>query len=306
MTIYDREHGFWPQNRPRLLQLQKVRAALLPQNLAEGLQALWLQAQKSRSITPALAWSWQHADQQQWNFEDWLTAANWGGRAHKLMREWWRWAPKRTDELLALVDPPDLTPIREAIGQGRGCLLACAHVGATAAGVEFLQRSGLPFTSVGFAGSERVVDGPRERRITLTSNRTATIRAVLNGLRSGDCIAWSVDSPVGATVTCDLLGHPLRMVAAAPKFAARHASASFWCQALWRRDRIVIEIERLPDRVAGEFEADWTNRWYGAYLKRLERVVRGDPRNLLCLAAGMWLNFSPVRRFGAAQALERR
>ncbi len=305
LTIYDREHGHWPQCRPRLLEIQKVRAPLLPPTLAEGLQALWQEAGKSPSIRPGLAWAWEHADHGKWNRGDWLAAADWGARAHQLMVEWWRWAPERADEILALVDPPDLAPIREALAQGRGCILACAHIGATAAGVEFLQQSDLPFTSVGFAGSERAAYRECERRMTITANATAAARAVVNGLKGGDAVAWSVDSPVGNTVTFEFLGRPLRWVAAAPKIAARYASASFWCQALWRGERIVFEIERLPDTVADESEADWTRRWYSAYLSRLEQVIRGDPRNLLGMA-GMWLAFSPLPRFGAAQALEAR
>jgi tetratricopeptide (TPR) repeat protein len=304
LTIYDREHGLWPQCRPRLLELQKICAQRLPPTLEEGLQALWQRVGKSQSLGPAVDWAWEHADQEKWDREEWLAAVEWGGWAHPLLVDWWRWAPQRADEILALVEPPDLTPIREAIAQGRGCILACAHVGAISVGVEFLQRSGLPFTSVGFAGTERVVERQRERRITITANRVATARGVRNALIAGDVIAWTVDSPVGETVTFDLLGRPMRFVAAPPKFVARYASASFWCQSLWRGDRIVFEIERLPDHVAGESDDDWTRRWYGAYLNRLERVVRGDPRNLQCLA-GMWLSFAPRRRFGAAQALDR-
>ncbi len=305
LTIYDREHGLWPQCRPRLLELQRVCAQRLPATLEGGLQALWQQVGKSRSSGPAVEWAWEHADHEKWDRVEWLAAVEWGGRAHPLLVDWWRWAPERADEILALLDPPDLTPIREAIAQGRGCVLACAHVGAISVGVEFLQRSGLPFTTVGFAGTERVVERRRERRITITSNRVATARAVRNALIEGDVVAWTVDSPVGETVTFELLGRPMRFVAAPPKFIARYASASFWCQSLWRGDRIVFEIERLPDPVAGESDEDWTRRWYGAYLNRLEQVVRGDPRNLQCLA-GMWLSFAPRRRFGAAQALEQR
>jgi tetratricopeptide (TPR) repeat protein len=305
LTIYDREQGLWPQCRPRLLELQKICTRRLPATLKEGLRAIWQQVGKSQSPESAVDWAWEHADREKWDHGEWLAAVEWGRWAHPLLVDWWRWAPERADEILALIDPPDLTPIREAIAQGRGCVLACAHVGAVSVGVEFLQRSGLPFTSVGFAGTERVVEHRRERRITITANRVATARAVRNALIAGDVIAWTMDSPVGETVTFELLGRPMRFVAAPPKFIARYASASFWCQTLWRGDRIVIEIERLPDYVAGESDEDWTRRWYGAYLNRLERVVRGDPRNLLCLA-GMWLSFSPARRFGAAQALERR
>lgn len=305
ITTYDREQGRWPQNRRRLLELGNLVAPRLPPTLAEGLRGCWRQARASSAPTPALAWAWEHADHHVWNQKEWLTAARWGEQAHKVMRSWWRWAPERADEILSMVEKPDLTPLQAALATGRGCLLACAHVGPIAAGVEFLQDRDLPFVTVGFAGSERVVDDGRDRRITITSNRIATTRAVINSLNAGDLVAWSVDSPVGATVTIDLLGHPLRLVAVAPKLSRRYASASFWCQALWRGDRIVIELERLPDPVENESDADWTTRWYRAYLSCLERVVRGDPRNLLG-RAGMWLNFAPVRRFGAAQALERR
>jgi tetratricopeptide (TPR) repeat protein len=304
LTIYDRENGLWPQCRPRLLELQRIRAQRLPRTLQEGLRALWQEARKSQAVDPAQAWAWEHADQEKWNRAEWLAAVEWGRRAHHLLVEWWRWAPDRADEILALLDPPDLTPIRDAIAQGRGCVLACAHVGATSVGVECLQRSGLPFTSVGFAGTERVIERRQERRITITTNRVATARSVRKALIAGDVIAWTVDSPVGETVTFAFMGQPVRFVAATPKFVARYASASFWCQTLWRGDRIVFELERLPDPVAGECEDDWTRRWYGAYLNRLEQVVRGDPRNLLC-QVGMWLSFSPRRRFGAALALER-
>jgi lauroyl/myristoyl acyltransferase len=302
LTIHDREQGLWPQCRPRLRELQKLRAPLLPPSLAEELRAIQQQPRKSRSVTPAVTWAWEHADQQRWVKEDWLTAVEHGTRMHALLREWWRWAPERADEIMALVEPPDLAPIREALAQGCGCILACAHVGEQAAGVEFLQRSGLPFTSIGFAGSERAHEVERERRIILTTNRFANARALVDRLKAGDAIAWSVDSPVGETVTLEFLGRPLKVLAAAPRYAARYAGSSFWCQSLWRGDRIVIDIERLPDPAAGESDDDWTRRWYSAYLAKLEGVIRGDPRNLVC-QNGMWFDFSSARRFGAAQAL---
>lgn len=305
LTIYDREQGRWPQNRPRLLELQKQVVGRLPPTLAEGLRDGWSQAREPRSMSPTLAWAWKHADQQRWKQEEWLVAARWGYQAHKLLRSWWRWAPERADEITALVEAPDLSPLRNLVARRQGCFLTGAHAGATLAGVELLRNSDLPFVTVGFAGGERAVDDGRDRRISITANRTATTRAVIRSLNSGDVVGWPIDSPVGATVTFDFLGSPVRLVAAVPKIVRRYAGASFWLLPLWREDRIIIEIERLPDPVPGESEADWTSRWYRAYLDCFERIVRGDPRNLVC-QGGMWLNFAPVRRFGVAQALERR
>jgi hypothetical protein len=45
----------------------------------------------------------------------------------------------------------------------------------------------------------------------------------------------------------------------------------------------------LPDPLPDEPPAVWTQRWFSAYLGRLERVMRGAPENL-GLESGIWAN----------------
>ena len=302
LTFHDQEQGHWPQTRPLMLQLQKVRAAALPPTLAEGLHDIWDNVRKTRPISPAMAWAWEYADQGVWDWNEWRMAAAWGAQASALLKDWWRWAPERTDEIHALIDAPDLTPIRESMAGGRGCILAGAHVGASAIAVEIFRETGVAVTRVGFAGHERALEDEQGQVITVTANRLATTRAIIDQLSAGHSIGWTLDSPIGAGASFDFMGRSVQLIAIAPRLARRHASASFWCQPLWRGDRIVVEIERLPDPVDGEPEADWTARWYGAYLRRLEAVVRGDPRNLV-LRRGLWYEPKLSELYGAPRSL---
>jgi lauroyl/myristoyl acyltransferase len=139
-------------------------------------------------------------------------------------------------------------------------------------------------------------------RIVVTDNVRASTRNILQPLRNGTVIAWTVDSMVGDTYSVDFLGRELRLNAMAPRIAQRHASASFWCYPHWRGERVAFEIERLPEPRDGEDVDSWAARWYAPYLDKLEQVVRGDPRNITTRFL-TWREPNPDTSFGVRRTL---
>ncbi len=280
---------------PYAARLKTIQARRLRGVLAEDLEALRGVNFPEPVSKAAQRWAWELADQTAWDFHAWRTAADWGGRSRRLVQQWWLYAPERAQaEIMAMIEPPDLTPVRQAMSGGKGCLLVGSHFGPTLAGVQFFQACGIPFRTLGAAGREQIdwLDAPT--LIPVTHNPFASVREAVSLLRSGSMIGILEDSPWGQEAfAVEHLGRSIALSSFAPKLARRHGAASFWCAPLWKGERIIIELERLPDPAAEEPEQAWFQRWCVAYLARLERLMRGDPRNI-DLRKGVWSNTRPA------------
>jgi len=126
--------------------------------------------------------------------------------------------------------------------------------------------------------------------IPSVSNYIATTRALVNEVRRGTVIGLMADEPLAReTFSVAFLGRQIHLPAIVPRLIQAYDLPSFWCCPLWRGERVILELERLPDPSAAEPRTAWSQRWYGAYLDKLERVMRGRPENL-GLYSGIWAN----------------
>lgn len=258
----------------------------LPARLAEGFAALRESDTHAPLPAQALAWAWELADKTAWSAETWRAELDWATKSRQLLRQWWSVSSDRGTEISALVDPPDLAELRAAQAEGRAQVMAGAHCGPTWAAVQIFQACGLGFRTMGAAGLDQLQGG--RTVIPLRDSRAATARELIGEVRKGVLIGMLADraSP-GDRIEADFLGRRVELSSLPARLALRYGCPSWWCQPLWRGERIVIELERLPDPEPQEAEADWIGRWSQAFLARLEPVMRGDPRNL-DLTKGVW------------------
>jgi hypothetical protein len=260
----------------------------LPERLADGLDALW---QRTRDIVldeAAVEWAWELADQSAWDWPEWRSAAAWGKGARMLLRHWWQTAPSRElSQIEALVDKPDLRDVLAATVESGTCVLAGAHVGPTGGAVDLFQRGNRSFHTLGNADRARAGDATL---IPIMSNPVATLRTLVSRVRGAGMIGLMADAAISQnTVEIDFLDRRVTLPLQAPRLVQQYRLPSFWCCPLWRRGRIMIELERLPDPSKHEPRDAWCRRWFAAYLSRLEKVMRGPPENL-GLFSGIWGN----------------
>jgi hypothetical protein len=267
-------------------QLRKLWAKELPPRLADGLAELERSTQRIRFPEDALTWAWALADKQVYSREAWLRSLEWGAQATRLLLRWWSSYPERGDEILDLVDAPDLEPIRAGHAAGRGQILAGAHGGPLPAAIHLFEASGLPFRTLGGTGLDRVA-GQGGTLIGLERRSTAS-RALIEEIRRAAVIAMAADTPtVHDRVELEFLGRKIAVKSLPARLAQRYGCDTWWYQPVWRGDRIAMELEPMPRPEPDEPPAQWAERWARAYLKRLERLMRGDPRNLN-LSGGIW------------------
>jgi hypothetical protein len=219
------------------------------------------------------------------------------------LRAWWLHAPERADQIDALIDRPVQSPL-DALPKNARCVAVTTHLGPMAGQVRFLETCGRPFRGFGYAGPDPVVNGRPPMRIAARGNNPAAIRRLIAEIERGTLIGFAADSPdYGGDFHTEFLGRPIVLSTFVPRIIYKHRTASLWWQALWKGERIAIELERLPDPAKGEKIDAWCRRWCLAYLAKVERVMRGAPENLN-VASGIWQNASSAfaRRRARRQA----
>ena len=274
------------QYRDRLFELQARR---LPERLSDGLRDLWQQASDNPIDSTAVEWAWELADKATWQRAEWQVAATWGMQSRLLLRNWAQWVPHKADQLDALLEERDLGDLSAVANRGGPCLIVGAHVGPSPGAAKFLRRAKLQFHLL--ANADLVV-AHGKTYISVKPDPVATLRPLVEKLRSGGRIAIMGDSPLAwQSYAVAFLGRQVELPAIVPRLIQSCGAASFWCCPLWRDGRIALEFERLPDPMQGEPRDEWSQRWFAAYLDRLERVMRGRPENL-GLFSGIWANVS--------------
>ncbi len=287
------EQGRSADARPLLAKVRRKQLSSMPATLAEGLGQLAQRIRQLPAESPASLWAFGLADQSRWNWEDWRAAVAWSDAAWQLLLQWWKWQPEKRGEILDLIEKTDLQPLLSASAAGRGCVLAGAHVGISPAGVCLLGSLGIPFKVMGTADASSA-DEESDIVIPLRENMNSTVRDIVEHLEGGGAIGVACDDAIGQTIEMPFLGQQVRLPQFIPKLVRRHAAASFWWQPLWRSEKIIVELEPLPQPSDSESDDAWAERWYEAYLARLAQVYRGDPRNVR-LASGIARSIDPPK-----------
>jgi predicted Zn-dependent protease len=274
------EQGRKQEAQPLLGRLKELRGQRLPQSLTEGLAKLADEPASASLPDAATQWAWSVADHDRWKWEDWRKGVEWNSRATALVLDWWKWRPERRAEIGAFVHMKNEKLLLDAVATGKGCFLAGAHVGNPAAGIAAVFALNVRLKILGRAGGDGAADSQDEKIIPITENMYRSIRSLVEHLESGGVLGTACDFPIGKAYTTNFLGLDVKLPAFVPKLVRHHAGASFSMQSLWHDDHVVVELEPLPTPVDGESDDAWTRRWFDAYLDHLERVFRGDPRNI--------------------------
>ena len=292
LYVLNQKAGRVAEMRSYGLRLSSAGAKRLPETLAAGFEQIRERKSAVKPPEEKLEWAWEIADKARWDRSEWLAAVEWGMQADALMRAWWLNVPEHSAEIGALIDRPTQTPL-DALPAGARCLCVGSHLGSMAGGVHFLETCGRPFRGFGFAGPDPVRGDRPPMRIASNGNSAAALRSLIDEIQKGTLIGFAADSPAAEDgLPFEFLGREITLSTFVPRLMHKQRAAGLWWQALWQGDRIRIELERLPDPDEDEPMEEWCRRWCAAYLSKIERVMRGDPRNLV-LNHGIWRNANP-------------
>lgn len=212
--------------------------------------------------------------------DTWFERARWGLLAGELLRAY-LYDPALRPQVLALVDPPDWTPLESARRTG-GMILATAHLGPPKTAMNLLFERPWPFVMW-----TNTVDLPpwvpesfRISFIQPANDPSALARTAMH-LRDGGVLFGAPDVNSGKrTLTLERLGGPWTYSLGMPALARMLKLPVFQFLALWEGERIRVLCNRLPPPDP-ELPADeWDRQWVERYWETVEPVIRSSPENL--------------------------
>jgi hypothetical protein len=174
------------------------------------------------------------------------------------------------------------------LDEGRGVIIAAAHIGPLFAGPLALQLSGLPFrwlASIPGISGHRYAD-----TLISTSDQSevAVAKRVMQALDGGHCVIIAADgamSPGAPKVEWEGAAVTFSDFAAGRVF--RGGVPSVFGVTYWEGGRIKTAPVPLPRPEAGEDQAGFSARWRRAYFDQIELNFRREPKNLR-LGGGIW------------------
>lgn len=262
-------------------RVRKHYAHRLPHTVQRGLEDLWRTCHALPLPKASVERAWSMADQRRWSFEEWLLAAKWGGAARDLLRRWFIANPDEGAQIAALLEPADLSVLEPARSGPVAGIVAGIHLSPVVPMFELFKSEGIPFRYLSTAWAEQVNTASR-MVIGLGRMKTRAVRELVNSVKQPGLVGIAIDTPAPEDrVRVQLAGCSVALSNLPPRLAFRYGCPTYWCTPLWRGSRVVLELARLPDPEPGEAETAFIERWMGAFARRFEPVMRGDPRNLV-------------------------
>lgn len=271
--------------------LVQVRAKALPATFEAGLAAL-SERRDTASITQArLDWAWSlRIGQDEVNRAQWEESARWGHLADHLLLDWLECRDERAEEAMALL--ADLDEIEHVLrslhANGRGVVIATAHVGPMYAGPMVLELLGLP--SRWLASTPSIARTHYAATLISTSDQTEQqiAKASLKALQTGHIVALAVDGAANpAAPRIPFEAQEITYSSFAARAAHRTGAPSVFFAPRWTQGRINFTLEMLPSLEPGEDVGVYAARWQQAYLSLLRIHLGGPPENLR-MSGGLW------------------
>lgn len=273
----------------------RARADRLPGSFAQALHDLdgRLDDASTLSATPParLDWAWSlRRGQEDVDRGQWERAARWGHLADRLILEWLECRPGREEEAMEILAGLDeleafLRPLRE---EGRGMVVATAHVGPMYAGLMVLELLGVPSRWISSTPSIGGTSYASALISTADKSDAQVGRAMLRALNDGYAVCLAVDgAPNPAAPRIVFEGQEITYSSFAARAAHRLGLPSLFYAPRWADGRIIHAVEVLPESQPGEDVEVYALRWQEAYLRLLRDHLAGPPENLR-LSGGIW------------------
>ncbi|OWT60600.1 hypothetical protein CEY11_10020 [Candidimonas nitroreducens] len=271
------------------------RADRLPGTFAQALRELEGRVDDASTLSAIplarLDWAWSlRRGQDGVDREQWERAARWGYLADQLILEWLECRQGREEEAMEVLDGLDeleafLQPFLE---DGRGMVVATAHVGPMYAGLMVLELLGVPSRWISSTPSIAGTSYASALISTADKSDPQVGRAMLRALADGYAVCLAVDgAPNPAAPRIVFEGQEITYSSFAARAAHRLGLPSMFYAPRWVNGRVVHSVQALPEAQPGENVEAYALRWQEAYLQLLREHLAGSPENLR-LSGGIW------------------
>ncbi len=276
-------------------QYRRQRETKLPDCLPAGLNMLYDQTGRADIDPAALDWAWKVTQNlpAQKRYHDrfaWERMARWGHLADRLMMDWLECRPDGEQELSDVFG--DLSEagnkLYKAMDDGRGAIIATAHLGPLHAGPPALRRLGLPYKWFGSTPSVSPLAGDGSLIALGELSDTDVAVAFHVALSKGHAVVTAVDgAPDPAAPTLRFEGQDIPFSLLPARAAFRSGVASFFAMPYWKRGSIEFLVKPMPEPQRNEEQHSFEVRWTDAYVAHLKNGFALGPENLR-LKGGLW------------------
>jgi len=237
---------------------------------------------------------WALADHRKWTRAEWLEWIRWGAGAGELLKIFTMKSPENRIEISKYVESYEIEDLRSHVSAGNAVVLTGAHIGPFQASLGALSAVNLPVTVV----TNLFVpdDGNRTsiETVHLGSSRLDMVRGLYGAVRKGRAIVIPADNDHRMNAEdiryrIRLFGTYVNVSVFPPRVAYRHRLRTYWLESCFTDSGFSVSAKRMVEPNDGEGRDEFVARWWGDYLSKYVRYLRGDPRNL-------YLRTGPVRR----------
>jgi hypothetical protein len=215
----------------------------------------------------------------------WYRSAWWGFYAARLIAKYR--VEKRFEEILDLVEEPvDWTPIEHALAEGKGVMLANAHLGTGHLAAIVAKHAN--FSLLEISGHGNALGREGSVAVRTDAGRKASLAQCLMHLRRKNVTLAAPDGRFGEKyLNARFLNQALKVFVGYGELARLSQAPTFWLSASWTgpdRARIILMPIATPDAV----DADWLSQWYTTYLNHVAHQMRHHPADLGFYRNGLW------------------
>ncbi len=224
----------------------------------------------------------------------WERRVRWGNLADLLILDWLECNPERVDEVVVLLSGLDRvrTEILDAQSQGKGVILAAAHLGPLYTGPLALNVMGVSHRWLASAPSISEAANASTLISTSDQSESQVTRSVLDALQSGHAVTIALDgasNPAAPRTTFE--GAKVTYSSFGASLAYRYGVPCLFTAPYWSQARIEFTVTALPMPESDEAQEAFANRWREAYLACVRDHFQRGPENLR-LSGGIWRGLS--------------
>ncbi len=267
------------------------RESNLPKDFNAGLKDLWNQIDTVRLPQKRLDWAWQlYAKKDTSDREEWERRAKWGYLADAYVYDWLECRTEQAEQIMYhLSDLDESTALLvEIMGQGKGMIVASAHIGLMYAGPLALEL--LEFKSKWLASTPSIPTAGYFNALISTSDQTEAqvVREAVRAIDASSAVTVAVDGAMTAASPRIMFeGEEITYSSFAARLAYRKKVRSVFATPQWRNGAVTFYVRELPFPEDNESIEDFMTRWQASYLEELRTALSMEPENLR-LNGGIW------------------
>jgi len=273
-----------------------LRNKALPESFAKGLEQL---GDKVDAVNiPQARWDWlnaminNRAPLNNTQNNHYKKQAMWVNLLDHFLIDWLECRPHQADEAMTYFK--DLSAIdillQNTLNQGKGIILAGAHVGPLFSIPLALELLGLPHKWL--ASTPKVSSMSYKDSLISTSEHSEgqIVRQIIKALQENKIIAFAIDGAINpAAPRVNFENQSITYSDFAAKISYRTQTHSFFTVCRWNENRFCLSLDPLPLPAPDEKIEAYCSRWTTSYLNSLRDYLIESPENAR-LSGGIWRN----------------